>query len=465
MKKVIIFLVIISLMLSVFTSCTSTTDKEQDNNTTSEIDWSFYNTRAETFVTVLSDGDYQSAVNMFDETMKQAYSVTALQNDWALVTAQAGAFSAIHEIENSTVDGYYICLVTSQHTVTGVTLRLVFSEDGLVAGMFIVDYPVIPENTQEPEQKDGFLEIPVVVGEGTEYPLNGMLTMPVNAEGKVPAVVLVHGSGPSNMNLEVYGITVFKDIAEYLSQNGIAVLRYDKRTFSHGAKLVQQFGSDMENFTVFDESIEDAIRAKELLAADERIDADNIFVVGLSLGGSLAPRIAEEGNFAGAVIMAGTMRSLSDVIFDQLMLQINLLEDEEERARQTALMQDAESWAAILAQLNYTGYYAEEMESHPAEEYLTTSQKPFLILQGGDDNQVYRDIDFVLYEKLAEGRDTIEIKLYDNLTHLFTPALVKLEDLTLENYLDITTYYVPGTKVAIEPLQDIVAWLNRVTAY
>ena len=65
---------------------------------------------------------------------------------------------------------------------------------------------------------------------GKEYPLNGLLTLPDNTEEKVPAVVLVHGSGASNMDEKVMKLTPFKDLAEGLAEKGIASVRYDKRT-------------------------------------------------------------------------------------------------------------------------------------------------------------------------------------------------------------------------------------------
>ena len=69
----------------------------------------------------------------------------------------------------------------------------------------------------------------IIVGEGTEYPLNGLLTLPDAHSEKVPAVVFVHGSGASNMDERVYKLTPFKDLAEGLAERGIASVRYDKR--------------------------------------------------------------------------------------------------------------------------------------------------------------------------------------------------------------------------------------------
>ena len=156
----------------------------------------------------------------------------------------------------------------------------------------------------------------VVIGKGTEYPLNGLLTIPDGASGPVPAVVMVHGSGASNMDEKVIKLTPFKDLADGLAAHGIASLRYDKRTFVHGRKMMKENAAGM---TVREETIEDVLLALELLRSDKRIDSDNIFILGHSMGAMLAPRIdAEGGNVKGLIMMAGTPHRLEDIVLRQL---------------------------------------------------------------------------------------------------------------------------------------------------
>ena len=124
----------------------------------------------------------------------------------------------------------------------------------------------------------------IILNEGTKYPLKGILTLP-DGEGKFPAVVFVHGSGSSNMDEKVQKLTPFKDLAEGLAAHGIASLRYDKRSFTHGFKMITEL------ITVKEETIEDAVAAAELLRRDDRIDGEKIFIAGHSMGAMLAPRI------------------------------------------------------------------------------------------------------------------------------------------------------------------------------
>ena len=98
----------------------------------------------------------------------------------------------------------------------------------------------------------------VVIGKNTKYPLKGLLTLPAGVTDPVPAVVFVHGSGASNMDEKVGKLTPFKDLAQGLARHGIASVRYDKRTFAHGFKLLMDKQLEV---AVKIETIDDAILA------------------------------------------------------------------------------------------------------------------------------------------------------------------------------------------------------------
>ena len=157
-----------------------------------------------------------------------------------------------------------------------------------------------------------YTEREVTVGAG-EWALPGTLTMPAGA-GPFPAVVLVHGSGPNDRD-ETFGPNkTFKDLALGLGSRGVAVLRYDKRTKVHGVKI-----APLTQFTVKEETIDDALLAAALLRKEPGIDPKRIYVLGHSLGGMLAPRIAAaDPSLAGIIVMAGAVRSLDQSIFDQM---------------------------------------------------------------------------------------------------------------------------------------------------
>lgn len=272
----------------------------------------------------------------------------------------------------------------------------------------------------------------IVIGEKTKYPLNGMLTLPAGINVPVPAVVFVHGSGSSNMDEKVGKVTPFRDLAEGLAKHGIASVRYDKRSFAHGWKMIRDKSAPI---TVKEETIEDAILATEILRSDPRIDPENIFIVGHSMGGMLAPRIdAEGGNYKGLILMAGTPRNLEEVLIEQnedvlstLKGPLRWLVGKQVRKLKNLFdgLYDLSDEEAKKAKVGggTTLYYFKEMGEHPASHYLTQLEKPMLIMQGEKDFQVKVDKDFSAYRNILNGKANVTFKQYENLNHVFVPSI------------------------------------------
>ena len=302
----------------------------------------------------------------------------------------------------------------------------------------------------------------IILGQGSDYPLNGILTLPDEADGPVPAVVLVHGSGSTNMDEEIYANKPFRDIAEGLAERGIAAIRYDKRSYVYARKLVKNPG-----FSVFEETIEDAIKASAMLKEDPRIDKDRVFIIGHSMGGMLAPRIdVMGGDFAGLIIMAGTPRKLEDVLFEQLETITassgaliaffakkqtaglrkkldGLYEMSDEKAKSIKVMGGTRAW------------YWKEMGENDVPAYLAKTQKPIFVIQGDQDVQVRVDNDFEEYKKLLEGRDNVSFKLYPDLNHLFMPSV-------FGDIKNVKKEYKIPSKVKAYVLDDIAAFINSI---
>ncbi len=269
----------------------------------------------------------------------------------------------------------------------------------------------------------------IVVGAGSEYPLNGLMTLPSDLSKPVPAVVMVHGSGASNMDEKVLKLTPFKDLAEGLARHGVASLRYDKRTFVHARRMIRN-----KHLTVKEETIEDALLAVQMLKRDPRIDHDRIFILGHSMGAMLAPRIDAEGaDVKGLIMMAGTPYRLEEIVLRQLrqagrgssiLKKIIGLEYRfyKKRFRGLYQMSDEEAKKKKFAG-NLSLYYFKEMGQKTAADYLLTSKKPVLILQGGKDFQVLAKRDYRKFKKLLAGRENTQYKLYPELNHVFVKGI------------------------------------------
>ena len=296
-----------------------------------------------------------------------------------------------------------------------------------------------------------------IVGAGTEYPLNGMLTLPDEAEGPVPAVVMVHGSGPSDMDERVMKLTPFKDLAEGLAKLGVASLRFDKRTFAHKKKMARSCP------TVWDESIEDALRAAKMLKADSRIDSGRVFILGHSEGAMIAPRIDAEGaDAAGIILMAGTPYRLEDIVLRQLKQGASNpafrwvlgLEYKIFAKKFAGLyeMSDEEAKKKKFAG-SLTLYYFKEMGQKTAADYLLESTKPALIMQGSRDFQVLAGDDFAKFKELLSGRENTVFKLYPGLNHCFVEAIY-------DDILKASKEYSKERHIGEEVIGDIAAFIK-----
>ncbi|MFL0195308.1 alpha/beta hydrolase family protein [Clostridium sp. WILCCON 0269] len=271
----------------------------------------------------------------------------------------------------------------------------------------------------------------IVIGAGTKHPLNGILTIPDETDGLLPAVVLVHGSGPSSMDEKIGNNYPFKDLAEGLYKKGIIVLRYDKRTLVYGKEMKNDTG-----LSVREETIEDAILAADFLRKDSRINSNKIFIIDHSLGGMLAPRIdAEGGNFAGIIIMGGSPRKFEEILMDQnndVLYSLNKFLKMIAKKQIAALsskfsniynLSDREAKSTLVFRKHTRAYYFKEMGKHPSINYLNALNKPVFILQGDKDFHVSVEKDFGGYKKLLGNMPNVTFKLYTNLNHLFMPAV------------------------------------------
>ena len=374
-----------------------------------------------------------------------------------------------------------------------------------------------PTSTSEPRDSDltPFTSEEVVIGEGGSWPLGGTLTTPsgASADEAVPAVVIVHGSGPIDRDGSIMGNRIYYEIAVYLSTHGIAVLRYDKRSFVHGEALVSTFGAEM---SVLEETIEDAILAADFLRADPRIDSERIFILGHSLGGALAPGIhANGGDFAGLILLAGSPRCLLDVAIEQFeaaaiyqgasaeqffytvlplieagdadalrIINLELLQQDtsdlpdEEVIKQMSFFVDSQKntlamlpgmiasmveVSALLSDMSLedarateTGlgnaYYFLSIRRNLLENHLDYLTLPFLVMQGGRDFQILAGVDFILYKELLQNHENVTFILYDDLNHLFMYT-------TATNFAEHAAgIMVPG-RIYPRVLRDIVDWV------
>ncbi|MDD4727881.1 MAG: alpha/beta fold hydrolase [Dysgonamonadaceae bacterium] len=314
--------------------------------------------------------------------------------------------------------------------------------------------------------------------------LAATLTLP-KQKRKSPAVILIAGSGPNDRDETIFNHKPFWILADHLTRNGIAVLRYDKRGI--GESEGEYFTATTQDFA------EDVEAAIEYLKTRKEIDASQIGLIGHSEGGVIAPMVASDNkDISFVVLMAGLgitgselSLSQNQFAFDKTLLSDS---DKEELAQNIKNI-----YASVLTWEEYVGTEAERDELKqklselwkllPSEitsivskesfiakttaniatpwfrsflkidpqQYLQKLTIPILAVNGENDTQVdsQRNLE-VIEEALKKGNNkSYTIKSYPELNHLFQESVTG----------EIDEYGKIEQTISPKVLSDITSWI------
>lgn len=399
--------------------------------------------------------DFAGMIANFDAAMTAALPQDKLKQAWDGVKAQFGAYQSTTDKQFlAHKDTFDVILLTVNFEKGPLGFRVsIDTTSGKIGGLqFVPVNSASSTSYTAPAYVDQaqFEEKDVTIGTG-EWQLPGTLTLP-KGTGPFTAIVLVHGSGPNDRDETIGPNKPFKDLAWGLASQGIAVLRYDKRTKVYAEEL-----ANVQNFTVKEESIDDAVAAVELLRQTPNIDPKRIFVAGHSLGGYLAPRIAQaDTNIAGLIILAGATRPLEDAMLEQVQYIASLSGSSVPTSTVTELKTQVDAVKALKPGdeskppiLNIPVSYWLDLQNYRPTELASQLTLPMLILQGERDYQVTM-VDFQNWQTALSSHSNVRFKSYPDLYHLFISGTGKSTP---------AEYQQPG-HVAKSVVDDIAAWVK-----
>ena len=368
--------------------------------------------------------DFDGLESRFDEAMKAALPDAAMRVFWTDTKQRAGALQDCGEPRMQSAGEFTLAFSDCTFEKQRAELRLTIRPDGRLAGMFLS-----PQSAARPDWTAPDYVNPAAFTERESKVVSGLVTLPgtlsiPKGDGPFPAVVLVHGSGPHDRDETVGGTRVFQDLAEGLASRGVAVLRYEKRTKTYQKEL-----AGTRDMTLRDEVLDDAVAALAVLRAAPGVDPAKVFILGHSLGGLLAPRIAAlDGKAAGVVLLAAPSRPMSEVVHDQVESLSGPGASEAQKGMAPTLRREADALADLYAGRPPASPAATIFGAPPAywlelkaQTPVATAVKlglPLLVLQGGRDYQVSGK-DFAGWQRALKGVPRATLKTYPNLNHLF----------------------------------------------
>jgi len=414
---------------------------------------------ADLFFDQLKSGNGTKAAEYLSPTLKQTLPTQMLDTLWESFEKAYGKSieEPLKSEKTNAVHRNVTYNIKSNTIPFSITLRL--NQKGQIDDLNIA--PASPSTYQKPsyDNPTSYTEQEVTVGSGT-LALPGTLSMPVG-KGPFPALVLVHGSGPSDRDSSTGGAKPLRDLAVGLAAKGIAVLRYDKVTYEHTFKVATN-----PKFTLKNETVDDAISAVALLKSNPLIASSDIYVAGHSQGGFAMPLIVAAdtgGDIAGTILLAGPSSKYVDVLAVQLKEIISRMkglgQDTAPYETQVAM------WSSIISTVNDPQYSVDHLpENFPIQpaywwfeqrDYKPTDlakkqSGPMLVIQGENDYQVSLS-EFNAWKSELKNRKDVEYKSYPNVTHL------------LNAYSGVSTgqEYALPSNVSSNIIDDIAAWIKK----
>ena len=402
------------------------------------------NLSARIFINQLMRGDYTGAVSQFDNKMKTVMGKNKLKKSWQDLVTDAGSLLHLTLVRTADMESFKIVVIKVEFQRVIIDIQFVFNDQGQISGLNVMPQ-VIVYNPPMYVNKSSFHEVDVTVGEG-EWMLPGTLTIPNDGES-FPGVVLVHGSGPNDRDETIGPNKIFQDLAWGLASQGIAVLRYDKRTLEYAKKLTPDMVAEL---TVKEEVIDDALLAIKVMRQTDGIDSKRVFLLGHSLGATVAPRIAlQDPDLAGLIILAGITRPLEDTILDQFTYLYNL--EGEMTDQQKADLESLKVKVDRVKELKISDNippedlplgiplaYWVDLNNNRTSDAVKNLIIPVLVLQGERDYQVSSTKDFEGWKTALKMNEKASFKLFPYLNHLFIASKSKStpQEYAVEGHVD-----------------------------
>lgn len=395
-------------------------------------------------------GKYDTAHLYFDETEQAKVSVENLRQIWTSIKSKLGNVKTLDAIQSKVQGEFFAVTVEGKFENDDQNFILGFNKAEKLVGLYmppkLATY-ALPSysDTTKYQEKSVYLNT-------KGHQLAAVITTPKNGTN-FPIVVLVHGSGPNDMDETIGANKPFKDLAIGLAAKGIATLRYVKRTLLYPAEFTK-------SFTTKEEVTDDALVAIATAKAVKGVDSKNIYLFGHSLGGMLAPQMATLApELNGIVLAAAPARKLTSIIIEQNKYFFDLAKDTTAAGKkqfEDIVSDISRSKLTALGNIKpdsvIIGLPASYWVSLNAYDQVAVAKKlskKIFVIQGGNDFQVSKQ-DYTLWDEALNKKKNATLKFYPELNHLLTTQTEK----------GTTAQYQVPANVSEKLIDDLALWIK-----
>lgn len=378
-----------------------------------------YATALNKFKQLYNNNQPDSVYSMFGPEMMKALSLADFKSTTLQLKTQLGSLLQADLASYETPIAHY--KATFQKGV--FLLNLSLNADNKFTGLSLTPYTAATTATAaapaagttiatDPSLTESPILVKTLLGS-----ISGTLAMPKDANGKVPLVLIIAGSGPTDRdgNSPKLGLhaNIYKMIANELGKKGIASLRYDKRLVGQSTTSIK------ENEIRFEDYVEDAAALLNMLTADERFS--RVIILGHSEGSLVGMMAAFDEPIKGFISVAGAGDSADKILTEQMKSQpsfisegFNRMLDSLKRGKTTDNIDPA---LYFIARPSIQKYLMSWFRYNPQRE-IRKVKAPILIIQGTTDLQVtVGDA-----EKLKKAKSDAILTIIPNMNHVLKEA-------------------------------------------
>lgn len=406
-----------------------------------------YNAATNKFKAYYNKDQPDSIYKMFGPEMKQALTLDKFKATTTQLRSQLG------DLLTTAFQTYEKPIATYKATFKNapITLRISLNNTDQIIGLLLQPY-------NEPTPRPAAAEAPVDPSV-TESPITlktlsgnvyGTVTMPKNASGKIPVVLIIAGSGPTDrdgnspkLGLETY---TYKMLATELGKQGIASVRYDKR-------LVGQSTSSMKESDLrFEDYVDDAIGFVQMLGDDQRFS--KVIVFGHSEGSLIGILACKDQPVKSFISAAGAGDMAEKILTQQMKSKPQYQQDEfktfMDSLKKGKTTENIDPALYYIARPSVQNYLMSWCRYNPQRE-IKSLRIPVLILQGTTDLQ----ITVADAEKLKKAKSDATLDIITGMNHI-------LKEAPADQAQNMATYNKPDLPLKPELVTAVVKFINSI---